>query len=43
MDLERYGIHVRQIIRNPSPALLYESALRHERGTAITSTARWWR
>ena len=38
MDLERYGIHVRQIIRNPSPALLYESALRHERGTAITSS-----
>jgi len=38
MDLERYGIHVRQIIRNPSPALLYESALRHERGTAIASS-----
>ena len=38
MDLERYGIHVRQIIRNPSPALLYESALRHERGTAITAS-----
>ena len=38
MDLKRYGIHVRQIIRNPSPALLYESALRHERGTAIASS-----
>ena len=38
MNLERYGIHVRQIIRNPSPALLYESALRHERGTAITAS-----
>ena len=38
MDLERYGIHVRQIIRNPSPALLYESALRHERGTAIAAS-----
>lgn len=38
MDLERYGIHVRQIVRNPSPALLYESALRHERGTAIAAS-----
>ena len=38
MDLERYGIHVRQIFRNPSPALLYESALRHERGTAISAS-----
>ena len=38
MDLQRYGIHVGRIIRNPSPALLYESALRHERGTAIASS-----
>ena len=36
MDLD--GIHVRQVIRNPSPALLYESALRHERGTAIAAS-----
>ena len=37
-SLEQYGIHVGQIIRNPSPALLYESALRNERGTAITAS-----
>ena len=37
-SLEQYGIHVGQIIRNPSPALLYEFALRNERGTAITAS-----
>ena len=37
-SLERYGIHVDRVTRNPSPALLYESALTHERGTAITAS-----
>ncbi|MCB9732071.1 MAG: phosphoenolpyruvate carboxykinase (ATP) [Deltaproteobacteria bacterium] len=37
-DLEVHGIHVKNIVRNGSPALLYEHGLRRERGTAITST-----
>jgi phosphoenolpyruvate carboxykinase (ATP) len=36
--LSKHGIHVANIIRNASPAVLYELALRHERGTAISST-----
>jgi phosphoenolpyruvate carboxykinase (ATP) len=37
-SLEEHGIHVTNIIRNSAPAALYEAALRHEHGTAITST-----
>jgi phosphoenolpyruvate carboxykinase (ATP) len=37
-DLSAYGISVQRVLRNPSPALLYEQALRNERGTAITAT-----
>ena len=37
-NLTKHGIHVTDIIRNPSPAVLYEAALRHERGTAISAT-----
>jgi phosphoenolpyruvate carboxykinase (ATP) len=35
--LEKQGISVARILRNPSPAKLYEEALRNERGTAISS------
>ena len=37
-SLEQHGISVGTIIRNASPAALYEAALRHERGSAISST-----
>ncbi len=37
-SLEKHGITVQQIIRNPSPAALYELGLRNEGGTAITDT-----
>jgi phosphoenolpyruvate carboxykinase (ATP) len=37
-SLEQHGIHVGQVLRNASPPVLYEMALRHERGTAITAT-----
>ncbi len=37
-DLEPHGIHVRNILRNVSPAKLYEEGLNHEKGTAISST-----
>ena len=37
-SLEKHGITVQQIIRNPSPAALYELGLRNEAGTAITDT-----
>lgn len=36
--LESHGIKVRNIMRNATPAVLYEQALRYERGSAITST-----
>jgi phosphoenolpyruvate carboxykinase (ATP) len=32
------GIHVENIVRNPHPSVLYELALRHEEGSAITAT-----
>jgi phosphoenolpyruvate carboxykinase (ATP) len=38
MDLERHGITVQRILRNPPPAALYEQGLRHEEGTAIASS-----
>lgn len=37
-SLEQHRIHVANVIRNASPAALYEAALRNERGTAITAT-----
>jgi phosphoenolpyruvate carboxykinase (ATP) len=36
-SLEQHGIEVKHVIRNASPALLYEAALRWEKGSAITS------
>jgi phosphoenolpyruvate carboxykinase (ATP) len=37
LDLRCYGINVTQVLRNPSPARLYEDAILYERA-AITST-----
>lgn len=37
-SLEKHGIDVRTIIRNASPAALYEAGLQNEKGTAIAST-----
>jgi phosphoenolpyruvate carboxykinase (ATP) len=36
--LEAHGISVAEIHRNATPAFLYEAALRHEKGSAISST-----
>lgn len=38
INLEQQGITVKRILRNPSPAKLYEEALKNEKGSAITST-----
>ncbi|ELR25700.1 phosphoenolpyruvate carboxykinase [Acanthamoeba castellanii str. Neff] len=38
VSLEYTGIHIHNIIRNPSVPKLYELALKHESGTAVTST-----
>ncbi len=37
-SLESHGITVGRVLRNASPALLYEEALRNEPGTAVSST-----
>jgi phosphoenolpyruvate carboxykinase (ATP) len=37
-SLEPHGVHVETVLRNISPAKLYEEGLRHESGTAISST-----
>jgi phosphoenolpyruvate carboxykinase (ATP) len=37
-SLEKHGIEVKNIIRNASPAALYEAGLQNEKGTAIAST-----
>jgi phosphoenolpyruvate carboxykinase (ATP) len=37
-SLEQYGLTVDEVIRNATPAVLYEHGLRHEPGTAISST-----
>ncbi len=37
-DLSSHGITVKTIVRNASPSRLYELALQHEKGTAITNT-----
>jgi phosphoenolpyruvate carboxykinase (ATP) len=36
--LDKHGIRVENVIRNPHPPVLYELALRHERGSGITAT-----
>ena len=36
--LDAHGISVHEIHRNATPAFLYEAALRHEKGSAISST-----
>ena len=36
--LDKQGISVSEIFRNPSPAFLYEAALRYEKGSTISST-----
>ncbi len=36
--LEQHGITVTEVLRNPSPARLYELALQREKGSAITAT-----
>ncbi|MFN0252882.1 MAG: phosphoenolpyruvate carboxykinase (ATP) [Kofleriaceae bacterium] len=36
--LDKQGISVTEIYRNPSPAFLYEAALRFEKGSSISST-----
>ncbi len=38
LSLEKHGITVTEVLRNPSPARLYELALQREKGTAITAT-----
>jgi phosphoenolpyruvate carboxykinase (ATP) len=37
-SLDKQGISVHEIYRNPSPAFLYEAALRFEKGSTISST-----
>jgi phosphoenolpyruvate carboxykinase (ATP) len=37
-SLEPHGIRVKTIYRNLSPAALYEHALEHDAGTAITDS-----
>ena len=37
-NLDAHGISVHEIHRNATPAFLYEAALRHEKGSAISST-----
>ena len=38
ISLEKHGIEVERVLRNPPPAQLYEEALRNEKGSAISST-----
>ena len=38
ISLEKHGINVARVLRNPSPAQLYELALQREKGSAISST-----
>ena len=38
ISLTQHGISVNNVLRNPHPPALYEAALRHEEGSAITST-----
>lgn len=38
MDLTSYGLHVPHVLRNPSPAVLYEEAVRYDARAAIVSS-----
>ncbi len=38
MDLSEFGIDVKDISRNVSPATLYQEALAHEKGTTLSNT-----
>src|SRR5690606_35249500 len=38
LDLEQYGISVKQIVRNGAPAKLYEDALHFDVGTAVAES-----
>ncbi len=37
-DLKMHGIHVEDVMRNPSPSTLYEEAIRFDRGTTLSDT-----
>jgi phosphoenolpyruvate carboxykinase (ATP) len=37
-SLDKHGLHVRHVLRNPAPARLYEEALRHDATAALTDT-----
>jgi phosphoenolpyruvate carboxykinase (ATP) len=37
-DLSKHGISAKHLLRNPSPALLYEEAIRHDVGTTIADS-----
>ena len=37
-DLKQHGIHVDEILRNPSPSTLYEEAILHDKGTTLSDT-----
>lgn len=39
-DLTKYGLHGQSIVRNLSPARLYEEAIRHDAGSAISDIGR---
>lgn len=38
LDLAQYGIRVENVIRNGTPAFLYEEAIHHDRGSAIAGS-----
>ncbi len=38
LDLKKYGITVRNVIRNIAPAVLYEEALQYEKGAGFSDT-----
>ena len=38
IDLSAHGISAKHILRNPSPATLYEEAIRHDLGTTIADS-----
>ncbi len=38
IDLSTHGITVKHVLRNPSPATLYEEAIRHDAGTTIADS-----
>ena len=38
LDLKPLGITVKRLLRNPSPAKMYEEALQNEKGTGIVNS-----